>query len=351
MQINIDESGNFAVPQNGSVGFCCVGGLVIPDAQKDSLEAQFAKLAKRLVPAGGEIKGRLLPPPAISDVLDLLNQVDAKLFVTATAGSFHTTDALAGFRDRQADILSANLTPAHTPTLRAQMAGLQVRMRQMSPQEFLQFNLLARLVEQIIRITPNHFGFCAPAELGAFHWTIDAKSDGRSALETCWAMIGPVLLQGAFLRKPAQMIPSIDLSAYDATYLCEDQSWPAHIPAEKRSRRPGQMMDLGKLMRDSFRFADSATTAGLQLADIATNAFRRAVRGDLPSVHRALGQMLLGFDGPTIGLVFLDPDETGADPRLPQNHESVLMELEKLSWRIGQTAWVNRYFRRNPTRR
>lgn len=349
MHINIDESGSFAVPRNGSAGFCCVGGLVVGDAQKEKLEAEFQRLTAPWVAPGMEVKGRALPPTAVRQVLDLLGEVDAKLFVTATAGSFHTDDALAAFRHRQADLLGANLTPRHTPELRAQMAALQARMRQMAPQEFLQFNLLARLVEQIIRITPNHYGFFAPAELGAYHWTIDAKSDGRSALETCWQLLGSVLLQAVFLRQPSKLIPGIDTRGFDAAYLCEDQTWPEHITREKRSPGAGEMMDLGKLMRESFRFADSAATPGLQLADIATNAFRRAIRGDLPpEILPALGRLLLGFDGPTIDLSFLEDDTDAPEPRLPRDHEIALMQLEKLSWRIGQTAWVDRYFRRRP---
>jgi hypothetical protein len=194
-------------------------------------------------------------------------------------------------------------------------------------------------------VTPNHFGFFAPKELGAFHWVVDAKNEGRSALENCWTIIGGGLLQSAFLAEPSKWIPSIDTTAFDAAFLMEDQTWPDYLPAVKRPSPTGQVIDLRKIMTESFRFADSRTEVGLQLADVATNAFRRVVRGHLPrDLVLPIGELLLGFEGPTIELHAMREEVRPSD-RFPAALEEILMELEHRSWRIGRSAWVDRYFR------
>lgn len=346
MRIFIDESGSFAVPRNGSDGFCCVGGLVIADAEWDNAAARFAQFKRAYAPDTDEIKGSRMGEDAMRHVLTLLNEVDAKLFVEATAGSFFSDAAINEFKDQQAYWLGKNITERHTEPLRRQMAELQSLMRAMAPQEYLQLYLLTRLIERILRVVPNHFGFFAPRELGAFHWAVDGKNEGRSAFENCWNMIGGGLLQAAFLAEPSKWIPSIDTTAFDAAFLSADQSWPSHIPPRKTPGR-GQLIDLAKILRESFRFADSRADDGLQLADIATNAFRRVVRGNLSrEIAPLVGSLLIGFNGPSIELHSLYPSVPSADVRLAGTQEEILMELEQQSWRIGQSRWVNRYFRR-----
>lgn len=346
MKISIDESGSFAVPRNGSDGFCCVGGLVIADAEWENLDARFAQFKAVVAPDGAEIKGSRLSDAEMKHALALFNEADAKLFIGATAGVLFSDASLNVFKEQQAHYLGANLTDQHKPKVRQQMADLQQRMRAMAPQEFLQLYVLTRLIERILRVTPNHFGFFAPDELGAFHWTVDSKNEGRSALENCWTMMGGGLLQSAFLSEPSMWIPSIDTSAFDKAFLEEDQSWPDYIPPEKRSQRSGQIMNLGKILCESFSFADSRTDASLQLADIATNAFRRVVRGNLPREFIPfVSKMLIGFEGPTIELHSMH-DDTVNYPKLAGDQEAILMALEAGSWRIGKKPWIEHYFRR-----
>lgn len=351
MRIFVDESGSFAVPRNGSEGFCCVGALLVADAEWDNLAARFGQFQAISDPRCVEIKGSKLLDPTVRHVLNLLLEADAKLFVSATARFFYTDDAINNFKDRQAHYLGEHLTEKHHPRLRQRVAELQVRMRGMAPQEFLQLYLLTRLIERILRVTPNHFGFFAPEELGAFHWLVDAKNEGRSALENCWTMIGGGLLQSAFLAEPTMMIPSIDTRAFDAAFLTEDQSWPDYLPTKKGRSSIGQVVDLRKVISESFRFADSRSEIGLQLADIATNAFRRVVRGGLPREFvPTIGDLLIGFEGPTIELHSMHGDASPTE-RFPRPQEEVLIALEERSWRVGRTRWVDRYYRRQLTGR
>lgn len=307
-----------------------------------NLDARFAQFKAVVAPDGVEIKGSRLSDAEMKHALALLNEADAKLFIGATAGVLFTDASLNVFKEQQAHYLGANITDQHKPKVRQQIADLQQRMRAMAPQEFLQLYVLTRLVERILRVTPNHFGFFAPDELGAFHWTVDSKNEGRSALENCWTMMGGGLLQSAFLSKPSMWIPGIDTSAFDKAFLEEDQSWPDYIPTEKRSQRGGQIMNLGKILRESFSFADSRTDASLQLADIATNAFRRVVRGNLPREFIPLvSKMLIGFEGPTIEL-HSTHDDTVNYPKLflerAERPSALLSEIPRKSRSHSSTS-------------
>lgn len=111
------------------------------------------------------------------------------------------------------------------------------------------------------------------------------------------------------------------------------------------------MINLGKILRESFSFADSRIDNTLQLADIATNAFRRVARGNLPREFIPLvSTLLIGFEGPTIELHSMHADATNY-PKLAGDQEAILMELEAGSWRIGKDPWVEHYFRRQMKRK
>jgi hypothetical protein len=155
MKIFIDESGSFAVPRNGSDGFCCVGALVVADTEWENLAVRFEQFRAVLSPDTDEVKGRALSDVAVRQVLGLLREVDAKLFVCATAGAFFTDEELNEAKERQAYYLGAHVTEKHLPGLRRQIVSLQARMRAMAPQGFLQLYLLTRLIECILRVTPE----------------------------------------------------------------------------------------------------------------------------------------------------------------------------------------------------
>jgi hypothetical protein len=343
VNIYIDESGTFAVPTNGMTDFCCVGALVIPETQQDFLFQQFANLKKQWNPSRGEIKGSSLDEPKIASVIEILLHAEAILFICATVPSLHSVSEIEFYRNKQADRLTANLTPKHLPELRQKLNEVRDLMAKMSPQEFLQFMILIRAVERILRVTPNHFAFHAPVELGAFKWKIDAKNEGKSALETCWNKIGGGFLQSAFLRERHQFIGG-DLRYFDEAFLEEDQIWPDHLPRSGPARQDSSIIALHKILKEHFEFADSSLSPGIQLADIATNSFRRAVRGRLGVAGWGrLGELMLGFLGNAIDLVYLTDSKEKSTHSVPDSYNRVLQKLESSALRIGRKKWVTRF--------
>jgi hypothetical protein len=80
------------------------------------------------------------------------------------------------------------------------------------------------------------------------------------------------------------------------------EKWPAHLP-NPETDGPRMMFNLKTILHESMTFSDSTASEGLQLSDIITNAFRRALMGRLqrPSYDR-LGELMRGLDTPPVVL-------------------------------------------------
>lgn len=135
----------------------------------------------------------------------------------------------------------------------------------------------------------------SPPEAGAFKWVIDAKDITKTKYESAWELIAGGLIQSRCLESPGVMVEEGDYSHFKRFFM-RSQKWPAHLPPpnSRNPSKPGMILNLSKILHESLRFADSQATPGLQLADIITNAFRRALMGRLQVVgYRRMGELML----------------------------------------------------------
>jgi len=305
-----------------------VGALVIPEATHSLTINQFNHHRHRWAGLGGEIKGSALNERQVAAVVELLLRHRAVFFVTGTIMSGLSPAIVADGKKVQGERLTASLTENHQPTVVQQLLELRSRVETMSAPEFVQFTLLRKLVENVLRVSLNHFGFNGPRELGRFLWKADAKNNGRSSYEICWGKLGAGLLQSAFLARPLETDPHGDYRDLDDAYLFKTQEWPDHLPRSVRSGS-GRTMDLGAILRESFSFVDSRDSAGIQLADIVTNAFRRAVMGNLERAGwNRLGELILRFEGRAIDLIHLPLPADRPAPDLPVDCRRRLDEID-----------------------
>ena len=347
MHIFIDESGSFTIPEAGKPSLCCVGALVVPESTHSLLIHNFERARSRWSGLGKEVKGSALNARQIAEVIDLLRAHKAVYFVTGTVMSGLTREVIETGKQTQAHLLTASLTPDHQSKLVAELHELRARMEKMSPNQFVQFKVLRRLIENVLRGSLNHFGFYGPRELARFLWKIDAKNNGLSPYEICWSKLGPGLLQSAFLDDPLLVDPVADLSDHQQAFLSRSQEWPNHLPRHSRSGT-GRKIDLGAMLRDSFAFIDSRFSAGIQIADIVTNTFRRSVMGNLePEGWANLGKLILRLDGRAVDLIHLPLPAGHAVPDLPPDFRRRLNIIDAQAVEIGGPEWISRI----PTRR
>jgi len=267
----------------------------VPEAGQKAVTSRFVCLKRRWGVTTPEIKGSKLDEIQMEEAIDLLIGCGCLFFVVATEMSVNDESAVKVYQRDQADEFTRRLTDDAHPELRTQLTGIQATFGQMAPQLFIQAVLLTDLVKKIIDVATLHFAMTSPKEAGAFQWVIDRKDVTKTKYEAAWELIAGGVIQGRYLDSSGAMAMEGDYSHFER-FFTEDQKWPAYMPPP-RSRYPhrrGKILNLSKILGESFTFADSAATPGLQLADIVTNGFRRAMMGRLhPKAYCRMGKLMV----------------------------------------------------------
>ena len=117
-------------------------------------------------------------------------------------------------------------------------------------------------------------------ELSEFHWVVDAKNPSLiTDWEDWWSKTLVVWLQAISLNRPGRLMPDGDYRHFQRFLMTELPDYlKEHAPATKPG--PAVGIDLQLMFGESFRFSADAEP-GLELVDIATNALRRALIGNL----------------------------------------------------------------------
>jgi Protein of unknown function (DUF3800) len=327
MHIFIDESGSFVRPQAGR-NLSCVGALVVPDGRLQVLTRKFRQLVARWKLPEGEVKGRTLNEAQVAAVITLLFDARCYFFVGATEMSVNEPSTLREFQDAQARFLTENITSEHSAEVREQAFGLRALYEQMAPQLFVQGIVLYDVVKRVIDLASLRFALRGPArEAGAFHWVIDAKSaESRTSYEHAWQLLAGPVLQYQTLMAPGIRALEGDYRYFDRSFSRSTNSIPSNLPPRNTRcpGRPGATFNLKKVLYESMEFADSALTPGLQLADIVTNAFRRALMGRLrPAGFHRLGELMLSDNGHPVALLRFNSSEETAIPEYVRPYELI----------------------------
>ncbi len=149
------------------------------------------------------------------------------------------------------------------------------------------------------------------------------QSQARKVIDSLTPDHQPTLV--AEVKELSQSLAGIPNQLFVQAYLTielvkdRDVQWlEENIVFPKRPGEPPKIVDMKKVLQESFRFADSENDLGLHLADIAASACRRAFNGNLQqSGWKKLGRLLVKKDGkpPIIGLS--TPEQAvGRDRRL-----------------------------------
>jgi hypothetical protein len=295
MHIFIDESGSFGLPSPGNRNLSCVGALVIPEAKFNEVSERFATQKAKWGASNGEIKGSQMNEPQVAAVIEILINCGCLFFVVATEMSVNDEAAMRAYQKTQAGFFTDGLTDAAHPELRKQATSLRASFESMSSQIFIQTVLLTDLLKKVIDLATLHLAMTSPPEAGAFKWVIDGKDVTKTKYESAWELIAGGLIQSRCLESPGVMVEEGDYSHFER-FLLRGRKWPAHLPPpnSRNPSKPGVILDLSKILYESLRFGDSQATPGLQLADIITNAFRRALMGRLQVVgYRRMGELML----------------------------------------------------------
>ena len=329
MHVFIDESGNFLIPQSGNLNLCCVGAAVIPEASYALFGIKFEKLKRKWVGKDNrEIKGSSLTAPQMASVIDLAARMGVKFFTAATEMSFYTEKGLQDYRSGQADLILATPTVHVSAATAESIRNAGTVLKRLPIQLFTQSMLMTQLFDRVIRLVTLNFSLTRPRELSAFHWTIDAKNhSGRTPYEESWTQLVCGMLQAICISRPYMRIAEGDYSYHDDAFA-SDRPWPAHFPPENVP--PGAVLagrsDLGKIVTESMRYVSSESSPGLQLADMLTSCYRRALMGKLESPGwEPLSRIMMMGPVDVFNLIYLAPSTDSA--AMPERYKHPLASI------------------------
>ncbi|WP_422061074.1 hypothetical protein [Sphingopyxis sp.] len=280
MHIFIDESGTFTGVGADAPAVSTLGALIVATHRLPKLFRRYERLRVNLPKRKGEVKGSQLNETQVAAVVDLLWKNGAIFCASMIDLADHTAKDIANHREKRGASLAANLTDGHTQELRDGVADLQKRMAGFSDQLYVQgavtIDLLYKVMQEMIVYHCQRF----PKELREFHWVVDAKDPAVvTDWEDWWSKTLVIWLQAMSLSKPGAMLPGGDYRHFERFFLTELPAYLHEVAPPPSAGHPIGV-DLQLMYGESFRFS-SDPEPGLELADIVTNALRRALVGNL----------------------------------------------------------------------
>ena len=321
MHIFIDESGNFVIPEERKSKVSCVTSLTIPDKHIEAVSRSFISLRK-LWGYQEEVKGSKLSEKQISETIALLRTYDVLVDIICLDIGRHSSGTIEKYKSIQADKFIENLTKEHREKLFEQIYSYRERLLKLPNQLFIQATISILLIQRILDHSPLYYCQRIPEDLENFVWFVDAKdkNSGKTSFEELWSTLLMPILESNY----SMGIFDEGNYSYFKKYEVEHQDMTDHQRSLMSEKSIGGV-NIKKIITEQLFFEDSSTNIGLQLVDIMSAAFNRAMNGNLKvEGWRHLGMLMI--KEPLI--VVLDTDRSKV-PKLEKNHSLVLIAMRK----------------------
>lgn len=287
MYIFVDESGTFT-PSPARNSWCVVAAYAAPEHARRKLEHVVAKI--RSINRGRETKLRDMTEDQYLAFLWDLRQIDGLAFAVAVDTGCHSAEAVKHHRDGQVEKVLEHQDKMRFAGGRQAVGELARMLGAVPPQLYLQLVAQVVLLYEVIQWSTFYYAQRHPSALGNFRWRIDQKEKCETRYETAFYRLLPALLQSKSLDEPLLMLKGADYSHY-AKFLFSDGAAPSFLKDDYgiAVESPG---DIGKLIREDFKFVDSNASPGVQVADLVSAGVFRLLRqrfDQCESVAQALG--------------------------------------------------------------
>lgn len=321
MEIFIDESGSFVIPDIPKTKVSSVTSLIVPSQYIDDVKSRFVAL-RQSWKLGDEAKGSQLTETQVSDVIRLLRNYRVIVDIVCLDVGLHTASGVSQFKSTQAAKILENLTEVHQQSMVEHLGGLQNRLNALPNQLFLQAMVSILLVERLLENGTIYYSQILPKELARFGWSIDAKNSnsGRTSFEELWTTLLMPFLECNY------SLPQLDEGDYShfAPFEVEITDMTDHQKSLQSEQSIGGV-DIKKLISQNLSFDNSFTSEGLQLVDIVSSAFSRAMNGTLGTKGwRHLGALMV--QEPQI--IVFDGNQN-REPSMDSKHLAVLTSIGK----------------------
>jgi hypothetical protein len=324
MRVYIDEAGSFLVPPTAKAhSYSLVLALAIPSASEVNLFYEFVGLRNGWASDAVEIKGSKLSESQAAEVIDLLSRYDVLVDFRTIDMVTHGTEVVDDFKARQANGITAYVTPEYDEKIAQRAHNIARTIRGMSNQLFVQMIVTLRLVLEVIEISTAYYAQRQPSELGNIAWIVDRKNSNMTAMEEVWTQLIVPIGEKYFVEKPLAFLEGADYSKFIARYgftaatmskeMARHIKWANAAFGMRELTGDAVAVAASRLLSEQRTFEDSAGCYGLQLADMLASILRRALNQHLQfSGWKDFGKLLVRRSEP--GLPFM---QLGRGDNLP----------------------------------
>lgn len=294
MKIYIDESGSFVNAPNKN-SWNCVLAYVMPETET----REMRELLRRFKVSSGhkatdEVKLKNVSEKQYCYFLEELLELKGVAFCVATDSGLNTDETLAEHQRGQVEAVLKNKEKMIHEAGKQSVQSYADKIAGVSPQLYVQLRCQIVLINIVINRAINYFAARYPKTLSNFRWRIDQKGTNKNDYEKVFEALSPAFMQSQSLSDPFIAVREYDYSAM-APFEYAEGEIPDYL--EKVYGIPVQDgFNIGKIMRDDFLFVDSQAELGVQIADLLSAGFRKALRGgflDNDRVSSLLGSLLV----------------------------------------------------------
>ena len=297
MNIFIDESGSFVAAARRD-SWNCIAAYLSPEIDRKRMREALGTLKRRAdIPIMSEIKLREVRESDYFDFLVRIGKLHGILFAVATDAGLNSVAHIQEHQAGQAALIVEHKDKFRHATARQGLVDLGNRVRQLSPQLYVQLICQVHLISTIILNGILYFVQRLPRTLGSFRWRIDQKNSTRTEYEKAFVSVTPPFLQTISLSEPLPMLRGADYSSFQRFHYSEDER-PTYLKDVYGIdvKRDGAGLNVGKLMREDLTFEDSKQNEGVQVADLLAAGIRRCLRKQFKNNQRAaelLGRLMV----------------------------------------------------------
>ncbi|HDR9134296.1 DUF3800 domain-containing protein [Burkholderia vietnamiensis] len=311
MFIFVDESGSFVLTDKADA-WCVVAAYVLPESSRKRLDALMLSV-RRTHGNLQEVKLGNLSEDSYVEFLTQLRRVGGLAFAAAVNVSLHRHDEIIQHQRGQVEKIRERIDVMVFDEGKKAVAGLADNFEALPLQLYTQLCLQLELFHVVLKEASLYYVQRNPVSLANFRWRVDQKDRVLNRYEKTFRDILPAALQTKFLRDPMISLKGEDYSHFER-FEYEQGKAPDHLSKVYGldfDTKNNNVVNIGKVIREDFKYVDSTSSAGVQVADLLASGIRRVLRRNFDDVERVALALGANFpqplkDEPTIRLISLD---------------------------------------------
>lgn len=312
MKIYVDESGSF-LPAFKNNAWSTVLAYVSPESDRRAIDRLIRGLRAEFSHRA-EVKLRDLSEARFAQFVRDLSQLRGIAFAVAVDSNHHTYQLLRQHQNEQANKVIKHIDKMRFAEGRRGLQALSEAILGLPIQLYVQLICQVELFGKVIGLSTTYYAQRQPSVIGSFRWRVDRKGVNPNKYEQAFRNILPAVLQSKSLEEPMLMLSECADYRFFKRFEYAPGAQPTYLRDEYGIDVSDCAINIGKIVSEDFRYVDSVSDAGVQVADLLASGLGRILRGsfdDPVKIAEVMGRVMLQekFNKPPVALITLSPDE------------------------------------------